>query len=365
MKIVFFDSSNLDYSPATSESRPLGGSQSGLCYLSCNMVKAGHRVALVNNISQPGSYLGVECPGIKNGSRYEYLNEFDIVIVLNAPHGAPLRKHGVRPPMVLWCQHDVDQPAVLSLHKAEELESWDGYVMVTNWGAQRYNKVFGIPIEKMSVQRNAMAPMFNNMLNKVPFFRRGDPPELVYSSTPFRGLDLLLMAFPTIRAALPGTRLKVFSSMNVYQSSEKHDPYYPLYELSRALDGVEYVGSVSQPELAQAFQNADIMAYLNTFPELACIAVMEAMASDCLVITSSLGALPETTNGHGFLMDVGKNQMETVSNYAKLTIDTINASYNDPDGFAERLLQQKDYANNTFSWETRADEWVEWLQTLL
>ena len=107
------------------------------------------------------------------------------------------------------------------------------------------------------------------------------------------------------------------------------------------------------------------MAYLNTFPELACIAVMEAMASDCLVITSSLGALPETTGGHGFLMEVSKDQMETVANYAKLTIDTINQAYDDPDGFSERLAQQKTFANKMYSWETRAEEWVEWSQTLL
>jgi len=101
--------------------------------------------------------------------------------------------------------------------------------------------------------------------------------------------------------------------MKVYQSSDKHDPFAPLYELSCALDGVEYVGSVSQPQLPRAFQSADIMAYLNTFSDLACIAVMEAIASGCLVITSSFLALPESTGGHGFLMDVSKDQMEMVA----------------------------------------------------
>ena len=67
-------------------------------------------------------------------------------------------------------------------------------------------------------------------------------------------------------------------------------------------------------------------------------------------ITSSLGALPETTGGRGFLMDVSKDQMETVANYAKLTIDTINQAYDDPDGFSERLAQQKSFANKMYSW---------------
>ena len=92
---------------------------------------------------------------------------------------------------------------------------------------------------------------------------------------------------------------------------------------------------------------------------------MEAMASDCLVITSSLGALPESTGGHGLLMDVSKDQMEMIANYVKLTIDTINQAYGDPDGFSERLVQQKAFANKMYSWETRAEEWVKWPQTLL
>ena len=44
-------------------------------------------------------------------------------------------------------------------------------------------------------------------------------------------------------------------------------------------------------------------------------------------------------------MDVSKDQMEMVANYAKLTIDTINQAYDDPDGFSERLAQQKAFAN--------------------
>src|SRR6185312_6187435 len=47
--------------------------------------------------------------------------------------------------------------------------------------------------------------------------------RLAYTSTPFRGLDVLLDVFPRIRAACPDTELDVFSSMRVYGMAEEDD----------------------------------------------------------------------------------------------------------------------------------------------
>ena len=363
MKIAFVDPIPWDYSPETPRQRPLGGSQSGLCYLSARLAEKGHEVSLVNRIETPGTYAGVHCPGFDAGFRPDYLNTQDVVIVLNGAVGQEIRSHGITSRMVMWCQHDTDQQAVQNLHLPAERDAWDGFVMVTDWALEKYFQSFGIPRAKMSVKRNAFAPMFGGVPDGEPFFRTGRPPELVYSSTPFRGLDILLDAFPAVRAAFPGARLKVYSSMGVYQMTGAADEFRGLYEKCQATDGAEYVGSIDQTELAAGFRDADIMAYPNTFPELACIAVMEAMASDCLVITSNLGALPETTGGYGFLADLPDTAAQFTEDYTRLTIETISAAYDDPDGFTERLAAQKAFANETLSWASRAGEWEQWLLT--
>lgn len=365
MKIAFFDPIPWDYSPETPRQRPLGGSQSGLCYLSANLAKNGHEVALVNRIETPGTYAGVECPGFDAGIKADYLNRFDVIIVLNGAIGSEMRSWGVTKRMVMWCQHDVEQHAVQNLRLPGERAAWDAYAQVTDWALETYHKAFGIPKNKMSVKRNAIAPMFQDLPTTPRFFESGEPPVLVYSSTPFRGLDVLLSAFPTIREAVPGCRLKVFSSMGVYQMRGADDQYQVLYSLCRAIEGAEYHGSVGQAELAQAYREADVMAYPNTFPELACISVMEAMATDCLVITSNLGALGETIAGHGFLIKPKGGILGFATNYARFAIDVITAARKDPAAFAERLARQKAFANKAYNWETRAREWEQWLLTVL
>ena len=365
MKIAFFDPIEWDYSPASPKEKPLGGSQSGLCYLSSELAKSGHEVVLVNQIQYPGVYEGVYCPGMDTGGNSEFLNRFDVVVVLNGPIGITLRDWGVKSRMILWCQHDVDQQTVQNLNHSAERQAWDGYALVSDWFLKRYHSTFGIPRKKMKIMRNAIAPMFENVPDREPFFRRGDGPVLVYSSTPFRGLGILLMAFPMIHAAIPDCRLKVYSSMGVYQMFGEQDQYHVLYELCRSIEGSEYIGSISQTELATAFLDTDIMAYPNTFPEGACIAVMEAMASDCLIATSDLGALPETTAGYGFLSEVKKNILGHAASYAQMVIGIINDAYAAPDEFEKRLAEQKAFTNTTYSWGSRSREWEEWLLKMM
>jgi glycosyltransferase involved in cell wall biosynthesis len=358
MKIAFVDAIDWDYTPLTPLERPLGGSQSAVCYLARELVTRGHEVALVNRISTPGVYAGIHCPGIASGVTAEYLNRFDIVIGVNSALGRRLRDAGVRAPIVLWSQHAADQAAVAGLKEISERSAWDRFFLVSDWQARGYVSAFGIEPERVTVLRNAMAPSFEALERRSPpFFRTGAAPVLVYTSTPFRGLLILLMAFPTIRAAVPGCRLKVFSSMGVYQVPSDKDDYRALYELARTLPGAEYVGSLPQTALADALAEADILAYPNVFPETSCIAAMEAMAAGCLVATTTLGALPETTAGFGILMEARMEAIIMAQEFADLVIRAIRTARESPDRCEEHLRQQRALTRTAYTWAARAREW--------
>jgi glycosyltransferase involved in cell wall biosynthesis len=359
MKLAFLDPLDWDYTPFSPLERPMGGSQSALCYLTPELAALGHEVTLLNNVSRPGLYAGVQCPGHAGALSADYLNQFDAVVGINSAMGSRLRHRGVTTRLILWSQQAADQKDVQELRQPEERAAWNAYFLVSDWQALSYASDFGVPPERIAVLRNAAAPVFQSLERRAePFFRTGKPPVLVYTSTPFRGLLMLLVAFPSIRAAIPGCRLRVFSSMGVYQLTPEQEPLYQvLYALARDLPGVEYVGSVSQTALSAALAEADFLAYPNVFPETSCIAVMEAMAAGCLVCTSNLGALPENTAGFGFLMDLPTDIIMMAQAFASLLVGVHREACAQPDRFDDVIARQRAHVRTQYTWAQRAREW--------
>ncbi|HVM81433.1 MAG TPA: glycosyltransferase [Stellaceae bacterium] len=365
MKIAFIDPIPWDYTPLTPRERPLGGSQSALCYLATSLAEQGHEVALLNNTAAPGDYAGVRCTSFAAGIDPAHLSSRDAVVVLNGAMGKQLRAAGVKSRLVLWSQHAADQSAIAALKDVNERLAWDGFFLVSEWQARSYAQAFGIRPERITIVRNAVSPPFQRLeRRREPFFLTGEPPVLFYTSTPFRGLWLLLSAFPAIAKAIPGARLQVFSSMGVYQVTGDADEYGVLYDLARALPGVEYVGSLPQAELAEALGAADILAYPNVFAETSCIAAMEAMAAGALLLTTKLGALPETTAGFAFTMEVSQDSMRMVRDFARLTIAVAETARQKPQEFESIVARERAHARAAYDWTGRAREWATALERL-
>src|SRR5262249_54579528 len=134
MRIAFYDRTPVDYTPETPWNGPLGGSESAQCYLSVELAKLGHSVALVTNTSAPGRYLGVECVNHRDTGVAALLNGADIVVSSNEALGRWLKDHlRIARPLVIWIQHANDQPAVAGLEAGRERKSWTGYAFVSQW----------------------------------------------------------------------------------------------------------------------------------------------------------------------------------------------------------------------------------------
>jgi hypothetical protein len=89
--------------------------------------------------------------------------------------------------------------------------------------------------------------------------------------------------------------------MRVYGISAADDQaqFDALYRKARDLEGVTLVGSLPQLELAERLEHCRVLGYPNHFEETFCIAAAEAQAAGCPVVTSALGALPETVGDAG------------------------------------------------------------------
>lgn len=390
MRIAFVDPLPWDYQVETPYQQALGGSQSAVCYLAEALAHQGHEVFLLNGTSFISLSRGVVCLPLSLASRglFQSLG-LKALIVVNQPDVGlqlkPLLTGETR--LICWIQSAPDQSNMRSLSQPQLRQAYDGFALVSDWQRERFQP-FGLADATIKVLRNAIAPAFQSLFSDADSIlaAKTQPPILAYTSTPFRGLEWLLELFPQIRAAVPSARLKVFSSMQVYQQDASHDEFRGLYDRCRAVDGVEYIGSLSQPQLAQELRSVTMLTYPNIFFETSCIAALEAIASGCQVITSAIGALPETTAGFARLIPIPHAESE-LPHFATLTAQTrqtyaqqfvaaavqgLQAHMTNPEAIASRnsealasaLYNQVEFANRHCTWSVRSQEWISWLNEL-
>jgi glycosyltransferase involved in cell wall biosynthesis len=222
---------------------------------------------------------------------------------------------------------------------------------------ERFIAKFGLDGGRTAVLRYAIAPVFENRFANAADLasaKRKDPIRLAYTSTPYRGLRLLMTIFPLL---IRSARLEVYSSMATYAGGNSDTLFHELYETCRSTPGTDYIGAIPQPDLASALEQVGVLAYPNMFPETGCIAVMEAMASGCAIVTSDLAALPETTEGFATLVLPGEDWHA----YARQFLAALDQSitFVQSDAGIEHLWRQVSHVNATSTWAVRARQWVD------
>lgn len=370
MRICFIDFAPWDYDVSTPFERPLGGSQSAMCYLAIELAKAGHEVTVSTNTSRPRTIAGVNCQSLPTLERQ--LPNVDVVIALNAPshskHLGSFVTSSAR--RFLWTQHAANQPVMRKLAQPEYKDAWDHIVCVSNWQRDDVIERLDINPDRVSVIRNAIGPVFENLFQShqdLVQAKSGDELRLAYTSTPYRGLKLLPDIFRMYRGINPDAVLEVYSSMAVYmeRDDEDHRRFSAIYDAVSSTDGAKLIGSVSQPVLADRLSSAHILAYPNAFPETSCIAVMEALAAGLRVVSTELGALPETCEGFAHLVpieieiddDAASIAVNNVSEYSSKFLSAMKQATYTTAG----LYEQVEHMNRHHTWSVRAREWERFL----
>jgi protein O-GlcNAc transferase len=363
LHLCFVDPSDLDFRPDTPDHQALGGSQSGFGYLARRLAARGHRVTTLTATTKPGLVDGVTAES-HGGDPVKALagRSFDATIVLNdAAPGAPLRAmlpKGAK--LLLWTQHAHDQPA---MHPLIDSGAWDLVVMISDWHRAKMIETYRLDPARTRIRRNAIAPIFET----IDLCGNDGPPRLVYTSTPFRGLTVLLGVFPKIRDMFPGATLDVFSSLAVYQVDAKDDPFAQLGKFVGGIPGVNLRGSIPQARLAAELARADFLAYPSIFAETGCIAAMEAVAAGLDVVSSRLGAVPEATMGFGKLAaidPVALGDDAFVRRYLELLAVAIDMRGRDPIAWREERVHAAKAMRAEGTWSQRALEWERLLSKL-
>jgi glycosyltransferase involved in cell wall biosynthesis len=209
--------------------------------------------------------------------------------------------------------------------------------------------MFNIPGHKTHVMRNAHLGVTKKEITKK------EKLKICYTSTPWRGLDVLLLAWEILNPQ--DCELHVFSSCKIYGTDfAKEDTKYEfLYKWCERLPNVVYRGSIPNEELRNELAEFDILAYPSTFEETSCISVIEALSTGLRVVTSSIGALPETTEGWARMYSYNDDREEHGKLFAKILGEEIEKMFSGE--LVDQLTSQRDIYSKKWSWDERIKDW--------
>jgi len=260
--------------------------------------------------------------------------------------------------LVYWNQLSYDQQAVKFLNTSSFVDQIDAFVFVSQWQAECFRKIYGIPGYKTQVIKNACIQTYDK-----DFESPIETVKVCYTSTPWRGLDVLLDSWEELNPE--NCELHVFSSTKIYGkdfSSSQESVYEQLYERARSLPGVTYRGSIENKDLLKELPSFHVLAYPCTFEETSCISVIEALSAGLRVVTSNLGALPETTEGWARMYPYLANKEYHYKKFSRILSEEIHKVRSGE--LKEHLKLQKQAYSTRWSWEERVKEWTNFLDTL-
>ena len=187
--------------------------------------------------------------------------------------------------------------------------------------------------------------------------------NLIYHTTPHRGLELLVPVFEKIAEEDNNITLDVYSSFNMYGWGERDSSYKKLFDKCETHPQINYHGYQKNDIIREALKKAHIYAYPSIWVESSCISLMEAMSARVACVHSNLGALYDTggsiTRMYQFDEDVNIHA-NRFSLMLKATIDDVRS-----DALKGELDFVKLYADIRFNWARREREWLGVMHTLL
>lgn len=251
---------------------------------------------------------------------------------------------------VLWQHLNYLDESLAPMRDATFMKSIQASVYVSNWQIEKFRYLFQIPLENSYVIKNAIEPI--EFIEKP----KDGKLKLIYTSTPFRGLSILLDVFEKLNR--DDIELDVYSSTIVYGTGyQQHHAglWDDLFERAKAMKGVNYMGYAENKDIHKALQQAHIFAYPSIFEETCCLSMVEAGAAGCDMVTTNLGALYETGSEYAKMIPIKSNEIDLINTYAAALNETID-NYWDKSN-QDRLKEQSNFYNKYYNWELRAKQW--------
>lgn len=292
------------WSPKSVDEGGIGGSETCAVFVAREFARKGWRSIVFGDCAGlEREYEGVEYVDHSRFQQFMAANDVDFFVSSRnaAVIATPMRAKK----KAVWV-HDIwlDADPQANLH----LDKLDKIFLLSPW----HKKFFtghhkGVPDSKVHVTRNGIdLERFSQKVRKVPG-------RMVYSSSPDRGLEVLLDMMPDIIREVPDAELHVFYGFENWEKSARlrgdQETVARIERLKVRLrePGIVYRGRVGQRQLALEFKKAEVWPYPTWFTETFCITALEAMAAGAAVVTSDVAAIQTTVGDAGIQVPVAKN----------------------------------------------------------
>lgn len=269
----------------------LGGSETAAVRLASALGERGYVVTVYGEVEN----MMVGQVAYRHHSTFEPGDRRKATILSRVPQALDRRYEGKT---LLWL-HDADYPGELT---EERISKVDAVMTLSKW--QREHLGLG------TITANGINPEYFKQ-TPPPWDQR--TPRAIYSSSPDRGLDLVLEAWPDVRKRVEGAEL-VYCYSSVYDETASQRPDLKEFRdrVNKLADqpGVVNLGALSHPDLASAM--AACRAWVHPswwspggqpFHETYCIGAIEAQAAGCVPVMAPWGALKERNLGEARWFD--------------------------------------------------------------
>lgn len=229
--------------------------------------------------------------------------------------------------------HDHFTDPVLDTVGEEYYNSIDAWVFVSHTQFQWFHVKMGIPYSKSLIIENSIDPIADHDKPK-------DRINLIYHTTPHRGLNILYSAFDHLTNVYDNLYLDVYSSFKIYGWPERDQEYQHIFDLCKSHPKITYHGTQPNEVVKEALKKSHIFAYPSIWPETSCIAALEAMSAKNLIVCSDLGALSETVGRRGVVYRYTENVPEHLNLFT---------------GILDKVISQNIYKDQNFLYNVKSD----------
>jgi glycosyltransferase involved in cell wall biosynthesis len=337
------------WGPRSVDEGGIGGSETAAVFTAKSFAERGHHAFVFSDCAgMEGVHDGVRYCDYRRFPAFVARYEMDLFVSSRRPEAftLPIRAgHTVALAHDMFFGHQKDLSAIA--------DKVDVFFALSPWHRKFMAEYHGIPEHRIAVTRDGVdLSRFAEDLPRV----KG---RMIYSSSPDRGLDVLLKVLPRIRNEIPGAELHVLYGFSNWEKAcaarGDRDEIAWMESIKAALKqpGVVYHGRVGQRELARQMLQAELWGHPTAFTETWCCTAAEVMGAGVPVVTTDLAALSTTVGEAGVLIPGDNRSQEYQDRFVAECVRMLT----DRARWGEYSARGREKAK-AYSWDTIADEWL-------